>query len=326
MDDLTVTKITEDNKTVTIGWVPPAWQEGYLPMIDGSDRLTDGKRHPGTSETQAQVRIGKPADETNPATKHRYGVAILGPIAAGNWPAAVTPPDPPPGPTVETITKAQFDALVRAGATIRDKKIVNPDGTLADIGWGVSNVTLANCEFSGVYLVAGSSGARLLSVKARRFVCDGTSDWEVAEGSLFDGKGVTADCILRGYNGVVGSNWAVRDTTFKNFFTPNMAPGPNQDHCQCIFIGSSHNGVVERCNFSDSGNSALLFVSSWGYNASAIPDVKIRNNVFGQTWAYFSVNVHVDEIPITAPVCVQAGQPTVKALCSRDGFVKAACP
>ena len=83
-----VTRLAEDARTITLGWTVPPGQEGYLPTIDGSDRLTDGKRHPSVSETADRVKIGKPTDETNPATKHVYGVHILGSVAFGSWPPA----------------------------------------------------------------------------------------------------------------------------------------------------------------------------------------------------------------------------------------------
>lgn len=75
-DPIDLRILSQDTKTITLGWTPPAGQEGYLPTIDGSDKMTDGKRHPGTSETANSVRIGKKQD----GQKHRYGVQILGKI------------------------------------------------------------------------------------------------------------------------------------------------------------------------------------------------------------------------------------------------------
>lgn len=85
---MNVRRIAETQTTITVEWDRPVDQVGYVPTIDGSDKLTDGKRHPAygpTAAQQTQVRIGKPADETNPATKHSYGVMILDVGAQGEW-------------------------------------------------------------------------------------------------------------------------------------------------------------------------------------------------------------------------------------------------
>lgn len=71
--ELNVTIRSQTATVVTLQWTPPPEQEGYLPLIDGSEQLTDGKRHPGTKETQDFVRIGKKQD----GQQHDYGVAIL---------------------------------------------------------------------------------------------------------------------------------------------------------------------------------------------------------------------------------------------------------
>jgi hypothetical protein len=91
-------KVAEDASTVTVGWDEVPGQEGYVPTIDGSDVLTDGKRHPGTSKTQRQVRIGKRQD----GQPHRYGAKVLTAKEEGS----VVVPEPAP---------AQAGSLPRLG-------------------------------------------------------------------------------------------------------------------------------------------------------------------------------------------------------------------
>lgn len=97
MTDLPVQKISETSTAITLGWTPPSDQWGYVPTIDGNEKLTDGKRHIGVGETTAKVTIGKPPGETNPVSKHRYGVKILGVDAEGSYPSV-----PATGPPVAT--------------------------------------------------------------------------------------------------------------------------------------------------------------------------------------------------------------------------------
>lgn len=333
MDELAVTKVTEDSHSVTLGWTPPAWQEGYLPTLDSSETMVDGKRHPGTSETAKQVRIGKPADETTPASKHRYGVKLLGSVSGGAWPPVPVPPDPPPNPTVETITATQFNSLVRQDAQIKDKRVVTATGALSSIGWSVPGVHLTNVEFDAITLNPGADGAALAQVKGRAFYIWGVNDWSI-DHSVFDGQGRTDDCKLWDWSGVVGRRWAIRDSIFRHF-SNDADPA---SHNQAIFVGSSLDGVIERNAFDDNGNTAHIFVSTWGINQSqgkpvTVPSVKIRGNTFGPTHphpqtgaAWFSINVHPQEIPSGAAVCIESGQPTVKPLCNRAEFVKGACP
>jgi hypothetical protein len=67
-------RISESDQVITLGWDPVPGQVGYVPMIDGSDRLTDGKCHVGYPSAATQVRIGKPQD----GQTHTYSVRILG--------------------------------------------------------------------------------------------------------------------------------------------------------------------------------------------------------------------------------------------------------
>lgn len=75
--DIQGTVLAETKTSITIGWTPPPEQIGYVPMIDGSPKMTDGKIHNSWSHTAKQVTIGKPAGETLPASLHAYTVQIL---------------------------------------------------------------------------------------------------------------------------------------------------------------------------------------------------------------------------------------------------------
>ena len=77
MEPLLVEVSGETDSTITLKWDPPADQYGYVPLIDGSDIMTDGKKHPGLKADQGSVKFTKPKDETNPFTVHSYGVRIL---------------------------------------------------------------------------------------------------------------------------------------------------------------------------------------------------------------------------------------------------------
>jgi hypothetical protein len=101
--ELNVRLVSETATTITIGWDAPPGQEGYVPTIDGSQFLTDGKRHAGTSKTANQVKIGKIQD----GKSHAYGVICLGNIGQGAvWSPPITPPPPPP--TTKSVPKYGF--------------------------------------------------------------------------------------------------------------------------------------------------------------------------------------------------------------------------
>lgn len=80
--------LQETATTVTIGWDPVPGQEGYIATIDGSQLLTDGKRHVSTSRTDNKTTITKPAG----GAQHVYGVIILGSIDTAVVSAPTTPP------------------------------------------------------------------------------------------------------------------------------------------------------------------------------------------------------------------------------------------
>lgn len=80
VDPLGLRVVSQDTRTVTLAWNPPDGQQGYVATIDGSQTLTDGKRHASVSTTAKQVRIGKKQD----GQPHRYGVDILGVAASSS--------------------------------------------------------------------------------------------------------------------------------------------------------------------------------------------------------------------------------------------------
>lgn len=71
---------SQNSTTVTVQWDRPDWQEGFLPTVDGSEILPDGKRHPNTSQTQNWVKFSKVRD----GQQHRYGVNVLGVVDSGD--------------------------------------------------------------------------------------------------------------------------------------------------------------------------------------------------------------------------------------------------
>ena len=87
-------RISESDQAITIGWDPVPGQVGYVPRIDGNEKLTDGKRHIGYPSTATQVRIGKPQD----GLPHKYGVRILGTLDEGDYEPGGTPPVGPTPP------------------------------------------------------------------------------------------------------------------------------------------------------------------------------------------------------------------------------------
>lgn len=98
MANLSVRKIAEDPTAITIGWPRQIGQWGYVPMIDGSEILTDGKRHIGKSTTKTSVKIGKVRD----GKSHKYGVRLLMTGDVGSVVGVASPaPNPNPPPAVD---------------------------------------------------------------------------------------------------------------------------------------------------------------------------------------------------------------------------------
>jgi hypothetical protein len=65
--------MAQTQTTVTLAWTSVPDAVGYMYLLDGSDRLTDNKRHFTFDGSVASVKIGRPAD----GKQHRYGVRAL---------------------------------------------------------------------------------------------------------------------------------------------------------------------------------------------------------------------------------------------------------
>lgn len=89
---MTVRLVADGDTTITLGWDPVPGQWGYVPTIDGSEVLTDGRRHIGRGGLTS-VKIGKVRD----GEPHRYGVNVLTLGAKGD--TLGRPAGPPPVPT-----------------------------------------------------------------------------------------------------------------------------------------------------------------------------------------------------------------------------------
>lgn len=79
-DPLNLRILSQSATVITLGWDVRPDQEGYVAMLDGSELLTDGKRHASVSQTANSLRIGKPRD----GKQHAYGVKILGGVREGS--------------------------------------------------------------------------------------------------------------------------------------------------------------------------------------------------------------------------------------------------
>jgi len=183
---MNVYKITETPTTITIGWDFVDGQEGFIPTIDGSQTLTDNKRHASSSKTQNWVRIGRPGD----GMPHEYGVVILGSIASG---AITDPPSlvgklswAPPSlssPIVKQVTNtsSRFVAPSPGLDLLLDFKEVLRERILTLQGW--RNVVGLGCE-----MVNDQNSSAQVAV----FACTGRVH---LEGFKLSGKGVIDACV-----------------------------------------------------------------------------------------------------------------------------------
>lgn len=76
---MNVRKTAETDLTVTLEWDPVPAAESFIYTIDGSDRLTDGKRHFTFDGSTTSVKIAKPADDK----PHTFSVVALGKLDSG---------------------------------------------------------------------------------------------------------------------------------------------------------------------------------------------------------------------------------------------------
>lgn len=303
-DTFPLTVASQTPQTITLTWAAQPGADGYQFVRDGV----------------AVSRTFDPARLTVKFAKGTsYAVNALDVTTQGQ---GVYPPATPPPPITTTtpgaqtdMTPAQFEQAATSGATITDKHVT---------GWvtiRAANVTVRNVAFDGGFTIEpsaddlsihGGTATSFYLWGAKRVLIDGT---------VFDGHNVTDDAKLWGRDGKLPS-LTLRNCVMKHF-SHDADPG---SHNQALFIGSSEWVVVEGCRFDDNGNTAHLFVSSFGA-INAVPGyVCIRNNTFGPTHgAFFSVNVHPDEIPATAKVFVAPGQPSVKPLVTPTVFARP-CP
>jgi len=179
-------------------------------------------------------------------------------------------------------------------------------------------VTVQNVDFDGGLTIQPSADdLHVYGGSAQSFYLWGAKR-AVIDGTVFDGKGVTDDAKLWGSGGKLPS-LTLRNCVMRNF-SHDSDPS---SHNQALYIGSSESVVVENCRFDDNGNTAHLFVSSFGVNSAVPGYVCIRGNTFGNTHgAYYSVNVNPSEIPTSAHVYVEPGQSSVKPLVTNPAFAR----
>ncbi len=214
------------------------------------------------------------------------------------------------------INAAAFDALVAGGQRAFTDYTITESITVTDSGVAFTNVDL--------------QGSITVETTADNFTWNGGCavafyQWGAHNATwqniTFDGGGNTDDCKIWGKSGKYPSASFVH-CTFQHF-SNDADP---LSHNQAIFIGSSLSVTVENCFFTDNGNTAHLFVSSFGQTTGVPQFVCIENNNFGPTHgAFFSVNVHPTEISPSDAVYIQPGQTTVETLCSNVAYVRV-CP
>lgn len=133
---LIVRKVAEDAASITLGWSGISGQWGYVPTIDGSEILTDGKRHIGRSASKRSVKIGKVHD----GKVHRYGVRILTNGGANSVPGAPTgdpgpTPDPPPAPGADNSLAQSWLILADAPMDALNSPAYYKLAATADLGY-----------------------------------------------------------------------------------------------------------------------------------------------------------------------------------------------
>lgn len=315
---MNVQQLAETAATVTIGWTPAAGQEGYVPTIDGSETLTDGKRHPGTSKTQASVKIGKPGD----GKPHAYGVNILGVVDSGSVtvPPVVTPP--PPG-TVEVHTLTDLlheldstrtsSVFVRAGAY---GKLVIPRSCNGRVIFGEAGTVLAGIydEFGGYHL---RDIATLLQPgggdeNANIYFHGNASDWILervkAQGGSWcikqyspDGtrvaNGQVLGCDLSGASEDI-THWdGIHGLLFAGNHTHDPAVGMSEEHPDAFQIEYGDGVTIDRnrmevLNATAAGadNSQVIFVNR-SHDGRPVGAILIVNNLIHTNWGKRGIQI-----------------------------------
>lgn len=293
MTDLPLHVISETKTMIRVGWTPVPGAAGYVYRVDG--RRVSNTWDPAKSWTDFSKALGT-----------KYGVEAIAPVAAGIYPPPVTPTPPPPAPNVVEIagklTAAQWLEATHGKTLARPKQ-----GSVVTVAYTAADLVTADGN-----LVVAQSGL-------------------VCEDIWFDGQGQVprmwfADVI----------NFGFRRGGFRRFWTPATA-----DHCEACYVGGgTENGFWDGVRFDDNGNTAHLFFTWFGsskrggaYDHANYPrTMRVRGCTFGDTHgAFFAINfaqsnTGVLEIPLTADLCIQQGQPSVKPLSINNWFVKAACP
>lgn len=221
---------------------------------------------------------------------HEYGVEAQD--AAGNTSPKVTvigatapcsdPPPPPPGGT--TISVSQFNALAVSGAVI--------DGYTVTGGVDITrtNVTVRNSTIQGtIKWTPQASGGKLINSRARGFYVFGADDILI-EGSQLDAGGTAnLNIIWDEPAGNTPDRFIFRNSSISNVYSSD----PNS-HNEAIYIGYSTGGLIENSTFTNNGNTAHLFFTSFGnqFNSTSYPrNWCVRGNTFGPTHgAFFDVN------------------------------------
>lgn len=281
MTDLPLTKIAETATTVTLAWTPVPCT-GYV-------LYADGVRRSNSWDSGKRTWTTKKADDIR--------IVALGPEAVGLYPPIILPPSAQVLELEGIFTAVQFAQKLNA--------------------------------YTGPLLVRPVPG-KLLAVTSTSETF-GKDEYYIRPQTIyerirFDGQAKTTKT-----NAYTVSDWVLRDCVFIDF----CFDARPTEHVQSLFVGGEcQNWLVEGCTFEYSkplqspppGNytgTAHIFCTSWNVGGPyRYPrNGKITGNTFGATHgAYFSVAMG-DEIPVSAGICVQAGQPTVATLCNPMSFV-----
>ena len=255
-----VRKLAETATTITIGWDPQVGQSGYVPLIDGNDKLTDGKRHPAYGPTAAgasSVRIGKPSGEANPATKYRYGVKLLGTLDEGHYDPTDTgnlSPIAPPQGQMQERTSAYLVRSYGTGLTQNIHVLRAPDFGVLVMEWPpkewparyvvrdwiAENVFEAPFDWEGFNEATGWLGQ---CVYAHRFVCRNAEWMGLFTGSRFvDSIVEDFQLLQQPWIGIYPEHVSAR-STFRRFFAQSRK---NANNVEWTYQDDYHHEFYEK--------------------------------------------------------------------------------
>ncbi|HEX5395377.1 MAG TPA: dockerin type I domain-containing protein [Candidatus Saccharimonadales bacterium] len=240
-----------------------------------------------------------------PTATSTYTLSCTGAGGTANKSVTVTvgavnpPPPPPPSGGGATITGSQCNSLAAVSSAVIQNYTVN--GSCSVSG---TNVTFNNVTFTGTIDVG--NGTVVTNSRAMGFNSFGKDNWRL-EGNFFDGKGIDNQNIIWDEPaGVTSDNWIIRNNTFQNFYLDD-----GQSHSEALYIGYSTHGLVEGNTFTNNGNTAHIFFTTFGnqFDNNSYPRYMcVRSNNFGPTHtAYYDVQVHAS-VPnqATTQIYVQA--------------------